>query len=651
VRVDLAQLADTAGTDNRKLLDAAEQDARAAITTIGEGVRGVHAGRRWWQLGQVLMAREQYTPHLVATIRRALEDLSPESAPYDCREAARRLGGMAANAGDWPVAAEAWEQAVFAAIAAVDARATPDGRFAEVVENLNICRWAAYALTRAGNPRRAIEVLELGRARELATWLRRDVVDLQEVRELDAQLCGRFLDLERRVAASARAGMAADDVAAAHIAEELSRTIEEIRQLSGLDSFLKPPSLEQTVSGMTIADSIAYPLTAQGAAWLILRKGVDGGPEIEVVDVPGVTSLTTLAALAPPGEAGDGVGGFLTALNSDDVDAIDIAIANAAPHLGPALLKPLADALAARGCTSVCVVPIGLLALVPLHALSWDDGGGQRCLLDEFDVKYAPSAYVHAVCRTRANRPPSFDKLLAVGNPMPQAQPLPGAEREARLVHAIVPAKQKVLLHGTAATKDAVLAALPAASHAHLACHGRAAMNDPRGFDAALWFAADSPASAAEILDLDLSQVRLIVTSACETAVVPSYAGADEALSLSSIFLGAGAAGVVASLWSVDDYATSFLMVRFYEELVASPANPAHALRFAQLWLRDLNAEEEARYASRHAALRVEHARRYAAHEPGRGRRAEQRSMPTWQTSRNPFARPSMWAAFAFCGV
>lgn len=645
-RLDLAQLPDTPPAARRQLLEAAEADARAAIATIGHAVHGVDAGRRWWQLGRVLMAERQYTTDLVATASRALEDLTPESAPYECRDVASSLGAMAANANDWQVAAEAWERAVLAGVNAVDARAMPEGRFSETAKNLNMCRWAAYALTRAGDPRRAIELLELGRAYELATWLGRDVVDLKPVREADPQLCGLFLDLERQVAESERAGLRADDVSAAAIAERFKGAIGQIRLLPGLDGFLKRRTLTELVDAMTVDDSIAYPLTAQGAAWLILRKGSDSTPDVEVVDVPNLTSTTAFEALSQIDRAANTVDGFLTAVGSDD-DTLDLAIAQVASCLGPVLVRPLARALAARGAQSVCIVPIGLLALVPLHALSWDDGTRERCLLDEVDVTYAPSALVRVVCQARATREPAFERLLAVGNPMPQTNPLPGAELEASLVHAIVPAHEKVLLLNAAATKDAVLAELPNASHVHLACHGRAAVTDPRGFDAALSFAKDTPASAADILDLDLSRLRLVAASACQTAVVPSYEGADEALSLSSIFLAAGVAGVVASLWSVDDYATRFLMGRFYEELVATPENPARALRYAQIWLRDLTEDEEAHYAMRHAELRIEHARRH----PERAVRTHSEQRPVAVVRPSGLGRASVWAAFALSGA
>jgi CHAT domain-containing protein len=76
----------------------------------------------------------------------------------------------------------------------------------------------------------------------------------------------------------------------------------------------------------------------------------------------------------------------------------------------------------------------------------------------------------------------------------------------------------------------------------------------------------------------------LVILSACETAVVGARLP-DEVVSLQSAFLAAGARGVVATLWPVDDELSARLVGRFYHELVNLGRSPAAALRESQRWL------------------------------------------------------------------
>src|SRR5262245_7492397 len=65
----------------------------------------------------------------------------------------------------------------------------------------------------------------------------------------------------------------------------------------------------------------------------------------------------------------------------------------------------------------------------------------------------------------------------------------------------------------------------------------------------------------------------------------------SEFIGLPSAFLQIGAAGVIGTLWSVDDVSTALLMMRFYELHLAGRLEPAAALRSAQFWLRDRTRE------------------------------------------------------------
>ena len=66
--------------------------------------------------------------------------------------------------------------------------------------------------------------------------------------------------------------------------------------------------------------------------------------------------------------------------------------------------------------------------------------------------------------------------------------------------------------------------------------------------------------------------------------------------SLPSGFLYAGSPSVVSSLWTVNEFPTAFLMIKFYQNLSQSPTREtgeiAVALNEAQIWLREVTKEE-----------------------------------------------------------
>jgi CHAT domain-containing protein len=96
----------------------------------------------------------------------------------------------------------------------------------------------------------------------------------------------------------------------------------------------------------------------------------------------------------------------------------------------------------------------------------------------------------------------------------------------------------------------------------------------------------------ADQLDIRASEIvgqrvpaQLVVLAGCESAGGRTVSG-EGVLGLSSAFLSAGATCVIATLWPVDDRATSRLMQAFYEAL-ANGEDVAGALGSAKLHLRE----------------------------------------------------------------
>jgi CHAT domain-containing protein len=79
--------------------------------------------------------------------------------------------------------------------------------------------------------------------------------------------------------------------------------------------------------------------------------------------------------------------------------------------------------------------------------------------------------------------------------------------------------------------------------------------------------------------------VDLVVLSACRTGLGRGVRG-EGLIGLTSGFMHAGASSVAATLWKVDDNATSELMEHFYTNMLQNNMRPAEALRAAQNVLR-----------------------------------------------------------------
>jgi len=150
---------------------------------------------------------------------------------------------------------------------------------------------------------------------------------------------------------------------------------------------------------------------------------------------------------------------------------------------------------------------------------------------------------------------------------------LPGAAREAQ---AIARRFGTVAVIGPDATVDEVAPKMAAAEYIHVAAHGFSDPDDP--IDGSFLALTGGRLTARAIQAMRFDRHPLVVLSACQTGL----GGTLDAgiIGLARAFLLAGSSSVVASLWNVDDEATSWIMSRFAENIPSHP--PAEALRLAQ---------------------------------------------------------------------
>ncbi len=165
---------------------------------------------------------------------------------------------------------------------------------------------------------------------------------------------------------------------------------------------------------------------------------------------------------------------------------------------------------------------------------------------------------------------------------------LPSSRQEAETISALVPPDQVFKALDFKATKAAVTGGgLDGFRKLHFATHGLLDSQHPElsGLVLSEYDAQGRPQDGVlrlnDIYNLHLD-ADLVVLSACRTALGKEVRG-EGLIGLTRGFMYAGAARVLASLWSVEDKATSVLMGKLYRGMLREGLTPAAALRKAQL--------------------------------------------------------------------
>jgi CHAT domain-containing protein/tetratricopeptide (TPR) repeat protein len=536
--------------------------------------------------------------------------------------AASGLAELYAVDGNWDAAAIACCQAVAVSTRLYAAQFYLTGREARLRRMGDFHTRAAYILARAGRLEDAVVMLETGRARVLSEALARDRADIDRVKDLAPDTYKLYVDTAdqlRHLEAAERAGDSSMGLSGeAHLMgetlrnrvnetrHELETAIRQIRALPGYEGFLTEPGWDDIAAALDEKVTVIYLVAsmAGGLAILVQRPYLESGTTTATVEALWLDDFTAVRVrnlLTGSGAERSDVS-WVEAYASwrqnpgDEIrqQAWFAAIDATTRSLWDLLMGRIVEVLRSRSCSEAVLIPTGLLELLPFHA-AWTANPatltGRSYALDTITFTYTPNIRSRKAAQAIAGRtrPTSF---LAIADPQPtQAHPLPNAEREAQAASSYF--LQSLVLAQEEATRDAVLTELSHYTVVHFSCHGSASFASP--LDSGLLLANNEFIRLQDFLHLPLHGLRLAILSACETNL-PGLDLLDEVISLPSGLMQAGAAGVAASLWSVEDFSTMLLLVRFYDGWRTEGLEPAVALRQAQLWLRDTTSQEKAVY-------------------------------------------------------
>jgi len=420
---------------------------------------------------------------------------------------------------------------------------------------------------------------------EVAAWCFNDGAAADAVAALDA---GRAAILHSATAVgdlpSQLEAVGAADLATRWRTQPADQVDPELRYaamkaLTGVDHLLDSPSIDEIRHALRIAgaDSLAYLFTtpdrrAGGAAVVV---PADAAPE--VLALPAFSD-------APHGLLDRYIQRY-EAARSDPMEyqRWREALHHLLDWAGNTAIRPLLTRHDRVRHPRIVLVPMGRLALVPWHAARL----GRDPAIRQATWSYAASARLFVNIAGRPPVRPDAGSLI-VGDP---DNTLWFAGREALAIrqafypNACYLGQPPSLADGPGVPAE-VLDWLAGDDRQvlHLACHG--VVQEGAADTSYLKLAGGQQLTAEELIELARPGGLDLVSLAACTTHLPTR-GYDEAFSLATAFLVAGARAAIGSLWPVPDQATSLLMFMTHYYLRHDRRDPADALRLAQLWMAD----------------------------------------------------------------
>jgi hypothetical protein len=623
----LANLAEALQARFKLTNDPHDLDAAIALSRrAADAAPGDHTDRaiRLTKLGQVLLSRFENadehggnTEDLMESVKCCRAAADNATAPWETRIIAALAWSRVAERYLEPaMALEGYSAAVGLLPMTVWHGAERSAQEEQLTHWSGLAADAAACAITAGEPRRAVEMLEQGRS---VLWaqalrLRSDVSRLQEqapdlaarleqIRDaLDqpsiSTLNDDFIQQVTESSTGAR-------VARHHAAEDRRRltrawddTVARVRRLHGFTHFLAPvpfPALQAAAQGGAV---VMINVSRQACHALIIRGS--GDPGVEVLALPD-TSRADIAAQA------NKLTGVLN--RARDIsrpppakEADRDAVFDLLAWLWNTITGPVLDVLGHTSAHSdsspwprIWWCPTGLLTTLPLHAAGcYSRSPGQPASPPDTVPSRVISSYITTLgslqrARQACTANPSHPRQLFVGMPLtPGQSPLPAVPEELRVAASYFPPpRQAHHLVGPDATRSALLDAIPEYPWAHFACHAYQNQADPLLSAFALH---DGPVTLADLSNLHIHQGELAFLSACQTAT-GSVRLPDEAIHLAAVMQLLGYRHVIATLWTMADVPAPEVANIVYARLTASgqasPSHTAEALHHAVRTLRD----------------------------------------------------------------
>jgi CHAT domain-containing protein/tetratricopeptide (TPR) repeat protein len=575
----------------------------------------------------------------------------------DYIEALKRLEGCYFTQRLWESALEIAEVAISVGEEMYENDAIDDRKEKHTSATAVVYQHAAYALGRLGRIEEALLYLERGRTRVLGRALDLRVTrpahvpnDTWETFEKAAWAKRSFnLSMSRNRGSNSAIrdflqGLENMNKDLGNVEAVLTEATKQVQKF--VPHFLKEVDGKDIKAALLDEHTVlvTFCITEQGSLAFIIDKE---NPS-QIVNLPDfhVNALSRL--MLETNKLGKPVGGWLINYlaarksgNEKDAHVWHATLKSALETLAHVLLAPVVSKLPQQG-RHIIFMPPGALALFPLHAAPLPSMDGEL-LCDRYQVSYIPSIKLLVNCQNKSSRR-ATESVYAVINPQEDPQLTFTYLEGAALASVFAESK---IYEGPEGTKDALIDGIGSHSYLHFSCHGE--YNEFEPGKSGLVLADDDVLTVDELLKgkIDLSGLRMVTLSACETGMIDIFKGnAEEHVGLPSGFMLAGVPCIVSSLWTVPDISSAILMEQFYYNHLKNGMTLVEALGEAQKYVRHMRIEEVIDYISRFYSS-CEEEKKVELFQYKQYYQSLLSQFPEQQ----PFAHPYYWAAFVVNGM
>ncbi|KAF8163839.1 CHAT domain-containing protein [Crassisporium funariophilum] len=562
-----------------------------------------------------------------------LASTHPTGAPSRKLSTAAQWASCCSRNSDHPQAMEAYTVAIDLLPQVAGMEQTIQKRHENLISISSLSNQAAAAAFSCGRLESALEWLEHGRC---LVWnqLNNLRTPLNELRAYNRALADRILEVSSALEnAGSRSDLIPDntgrdmaqqillqDEVTTHVklAQEWEELLKTVRESHGFHSFLRPPSCTDLLSCVPLKGFvIIINVHMDRCDALALSSGATAPIQVPLDSFSHKKAdalrrrlngyLSSHGVRMRDAESGSRGGRVVERSTKESF------IHEVLRELWIHVVKPVLDCLGLERKQSSSETPriwwcaTGPLAFLPIHAAGLYGSkynGGASCVSDFAVSSYTPtvSALLERVntIRTIDNRARG---LLLISQPNSPGLPkIPGTTKE---VHAVCERLRAgktacLCLEGEVGSIDRVTKEIEAYSCIHLACHAIQEIQNPlsSGF-----FLHDGRLELSEIIKKKLPNADLAFLSACQTSKGDERLS-EEAVHLAAGMLAAGYRGVVATMWSIQDYYGPVITGEFYgvlashgrgdgEEGRLSSEHAAYALHFATKRMRETLGDSE----------------------------------------------------------